>query len=175
MRVFVALELPECFSDEVLEVSRQLKVSCKGRFMSQDTYHVTLAFLGDIGECQVRDAMNAIDSACEDAESVELRSDGLGMFGRSNDGTLWLGLEKTPELMGLAQRVRDELDKRDLAYDKKSFLPHITLARRVRVPEGELPQLVFPSPTSAGKVTLFRSTLSSEGASYKELYSVELG
>ena len=173
MRVFVALELPELMIDDIAEISRQLSVSCKGRFLSRETYHLTLAFLGEIGEPQVRDAMDAIDVACGAMQPIELRPDGLGLFGRANDGTLWLGVEDSAELQMLAQRVREELRARDLSLDAKVFKPHITLARRVKLPDGQLPMLPFPQPAYATRVTLFRSILSSEGASYKALYSVE--
>ena len=47
-------------------------------------------------------------------------------------------------------------------------------ARRARMPEVPLGDLAFPEPDRARAVTLFRSTLGSEGATYKPLYRVEL-
>ena len=110
----------------------------------------------------------------ETVYSVLLSATGLGAFGRVRDATLWLGIEKNPQLMDLAARVREELSARGLAYDEKDFLPHVTLARRVRMPRGALGELAFPLPDEAARVTLFRSILSSEGARYKPLYTVGL-
>ena len=76
--------------------------------------------------------------------------------------------------MALAERVRTELLARGLVFDKKPFLPHVTLARRVRVPRGSLGELAFPLPDEASRVTLFKSTLERDGARYKPLYTVEL-
>lgn len=76
--------------------------------------------------------------------------------------------------MGLAERVRAELAARGLAYDEKAFLPHVTLARRARVPRGALGRLAFPLPDEATRVTLFRSILEPAGARYKPLYTVGL-
>ena len=174
MRAFMALELPEAFADEVAGISRALAASVEGRFVSAENHHLTLAFLGEVGEAETRSAMAALDVACADAGRVLLAATGLGTFGRARDATLWLGIEKNPQLMGLAERVREELSARGLAYDEKDFLPHVTLARRARMPRGALGELAFPLPDEAARVTLFRSILSSEGARYKPLYTVEL-
>lgn len=174
MRAFIALELPEAFADEVAELARTLGTLCAGRFVADENHHITLAFLGEVGEAETRSAMAALDAACAGAGPVLLSATGLGAFGRVRDATLWLGIEKNPQLMDLAARVREELSARGLAYDEKDFLPHVTLARRVRMPRGALGELAFPLPDEAARVTLFRSILSSEGARYKPLYTVGL-
>ena len=80
-----------------------------------------------------------------------------------------------PALQALAERVREELTARDVPFDPKPFRPHITLGRRVRIPKKPLPPLAFPLTAHARTVTLFKSTLSRDGAEYKPLYTVELG
>ena len=174
MRAFVALELPEAFADEVGELSRCLSAVCEGRFLPAENHHLTLAFLGEVGEAEARRAMDALDAACAGAGAVELVSAGLGSFGRGRDATLWLGVEKNPELAALAGRLREELLARGLGFDEKPFLPHVTLARRARLPRAALQGLVFPRPDEARSVTLFRSILEPGGARYKPLYTVEL-
>lgn len=174
MRAFVALELPKAFADEVAALSRRLAEVCDGRFAPPENLHLTLAFLGEVGEGEVRSAMGALDVACAETGPVRLAATGLGTFGRSRDATLWLGIEKDPQLMTLAQSVREELAARGLSYDEKGFLPHITLARRARLPRGGLGELAFPLPDVAARLTLFRSILEPDGARYKPLYTVEL-
>ena len=173
MRTFIALELPDAFADEVAALSRQLEAVCEGRFVAEGSHHLTLAFLGEVDEAGVRAAMSALDDACAGMGPIELAADGLGTFGRGRAATLWLGIEKDPRLMELAARVRAELSARGLAYDEKDFLPHVTLARRARVPRGELGELAFPLPDEARRVTLYRSILEPDGARYKPLYTVE--
>lgn len=174
MRAFVALELPEAFADEVAALSRALAEVCAGRFVSPENHHLTLAFLGDVNEAEARLAMDALDAACAGVGPVRLAATGLGTFGRARDATLWLGIEKDPQLMPLAARVREELAARSLSYDEKDFLPHVTLARRARLPRGGLGELAFPLPDEGVRVTLFRSILEPDGARYKPLYTVEL-
>lgn len=174
MRTFIALELPDAFAAEVAAVARILGEVVGGRTMKPETFHITLAFLGDIPDADVRSAMDALDAACLRAHAVSLRADGLGKFGRSSDATLWMGLRPAAELVGLAQVVREELAARDIAYDDKPFKPHITLVRRARIPETTLPDLPFPSDAVARRVVLFKSALSQDGATYTPLYEFDL-
>lgn len=174
MRAFVALELPEAFADEVAALSRRLAAVCEGRFVAAGNHHLTLAFLGEVDEAGARSAMDALEAACVGMGPIELAAEGLGTFGRGCAATLWLGIRRSEELRLLARRVREELAARGLTYDEKDFLPHVTLARRVRVPRGELGELAFPLPDEARDVTLFRSILEPDGARYKPLHTVGL-
>lgn len=175
MRTFIALDLPPDFVDDAAALARRLSASMEGRFLPRDTYHLTLAFLGDVDEAQLAAATDALEAACTGASPVPLRSDGLGKFGRVSDATLWLGIASTPELEQLATRLRDELRDRDVPFDAKPFKAHLTLARRVRIPHVGLPHLAFPQDDQAVAVTLCKSTLDRAGAIYKPLRTVQLG
>lgn len=174
MRAFIALKLPADFADDVAAMARRLSASLDGRFLDRSTYHLTLAFLGDIDDAEASQAMDALDAACAGAAPAPLAPDGLGKFGRPADATLWLGLAPDPALLSLAEHIREELTARDIPFDPKPFRPHITLGRRVRIPKKPLPSLAFPLPTQARTVTLFKSTLSRDGAAYKPLYTTHL-
>ena len=145
-----------------------------GRFTPRENRHVTLAFLGNVPASALPDVEEAIDKSAAGVRDITLLPDRLGKFGRSSGATFWLGLAEDPNLTNLAERLREELRTRGISFDDKPFLAHITLARRARIPKGDLPPLPFPGPTRATHVALFKSTLSSEGASYEELYGVDL-
>lgn len=174
MRAFIALELPEGFVEDVAAMARVLGAAVEGRFVARQNYHVTLAFLGDIGEAQAREAMDAMDEACAGAAAVPIWPNGLGKFGRASDATLWLGLASGPKLIDLVNRMREALRARGVPFDDKPFLPHVTLARRAHLPKASLLELAFPLPSAAARITLFRSTLGRDGAQYKPLYAAEL-
>ena len=176
VRAFIALEVPLEFEEDAAVLARQLSATVTGRFVPRENYHVTLAFLNEIGEGEAAGAIAALEAACDGLDPLELRPEGLGVFGRSSDGTLYLRLAETPELASLAARIAEGLRGRGVPYDDShEYHPHITLARRAKMPKGELAGLAFPRPAVATRATLFKSTLSPEGASYKPLYSVELG
>ena len=98
MRTFVALDLPPDFADGVAGLARQLSAAVEGHFLPRSTYHLTLAFLGEVDEAQAARAADALDAACANTAPVVLASDGLGKFGRASDATLWLGVVPTREL-----------------------------------------------------------------------------
>ena len=175
MRTFIALELPEGMRWETAALARGLASRVSGRFMARESYHVTLAFLGEIDEAAARSVIGALDEVALHCDPVELRPDGLGTFGRPRDCTLWLGLAATDALIGLARLLRGALNERGITFDGKSFRPHVTLARRASLPAAPLEGPVFPAPALAHRVTFFKSSLSSSGAVYKPLYTVELG
>lgn len=174
MRAFIALEVSEGFADDIAGLARQLGAVVEGRFLPRSIYHLTLAFLGEVDKREISASMAAIDAACADAAPIPLRSDGLGKFGRPSDATLWLGIAPVPTLMLFAERIREELARRNVPFDDKPFKPHITLARRACIPKGSLPALAFPEIGEASAVVLFKSTLSKEGATYKPLHTAAL-
>lgn len=175
MRTFIALDLPPGFADDAAALARRLSASMEGRFLPRDTYHLTLAFLGEVDEAQAARAADALDAACANTAPVVLASDGLGKFGRASDATLWLGVVPTRELEDLSEHLRDELASRGVPFDAKPFKPHITLARRARIPKASLPPLAFPRDDRAATVTLCKSTLERTGAVYKPLHTTRLG
>lgn len=174
MRCFIALEVPDGFRDEVAALARQVKDTVPGRYPSPETYHLTLAFLGEVSEQEARLAMDAIDASCEGVGPIRLHPEGLGKFGRRGDATLWLGLAEDEEMKALASSIREELSVRGVGFDGKAFKPHLTIARRAKLPGDGLAGLPFPHDAEASLVTLFKSTLGSGGATYKALYSREL-
>lgn len=177
MRTFIALEIPSDFADEAAGVARALSQTVEGRFTAREGYHLTLAFLDDIDDATAARAMDALDAAVAsraEEGAVPLRAEGLGKFGRASDATLWLGIAPDPALTELAAAVRAQLAAHDIPFDERPFRPHLTLARRARLPKGPLPPLAFPAPAASTRLTLFKSTLTPEGALYKPLYEVSL-
>ena len=185
LRAFVAIKLPREFAGEVADTARQLRAVMPGRYLPRENYHVTLVFLGDISVSQIDDIVGCMESAGAFAfrdieefsnagDPILLMPDGIGKFGRANNATLWLGLQKTPTMMNLAACLRENLSEAGIDFDGKSFLPHITIARRVQIPNAELPPIIFPEPAGAASIVLYKSTLSKEGASYEPLHETRI-
>lgn len=177
MRAFIAVDLPGVFADQATGLLDALRAGVAGRFMPRENLHVTLTFLGDVGEAEAAHAVGAVERACAASGPVVLEASGLGTFGRARaarERTLFLDLAGSPGLSELASAVRAELGRGGVAYDEKPFRPHVTLVRRARFSQGALLDLPFPLLCAAQSVTLFKSTLASEGAFYKPLFSAAL-
>lgn len=177
MRTFIAIDVPADMKDGLAAVARSLQGVVEGRFVPRTNYHMTLAFLGDTPQAMIEYAQVAMDHAVKQTDSLDginLKADRLGIFGRKSNATLWMGFAKDPKLMELAIHLREQLDQSGFALDDKSFLPHVTLARHAKLPRGHLPNIPFPDAGEAGQLTLFKSELHSDGATYEPLYSIPL-
>ena len=48
MRLFIAIDLPRSFKAELVRIQKEVKgMSCGGRFVPQDNFHITLHFIGE--------------------------------------------------------------------------------------------------------------------------------
>lgn len=171
MRLFIAAELPENLLDALAETSARLRGAVKGRYVAPDSFHVTLAFLGEVPASRVDDAAGALDAGCRGFEAFEVALGELGSFGKKSTATLWQGFAEPGELRALANSVRNELRSAGFDFDEKSFKAHITLMRKADLTSGELPMPATARGT-VERVTLFRSDLSGTRPVYEPLHSV---
>ena len=173
MRLFVAAELPVEMLEALAETSALLRECVRGRYVGADSFHVTLAFLGEVESRRIDDASCAIEQACLGLRATEAELGELGSFGRRSAATLWQGFSDPGVLPEAARNVRDELKACGFSFDTKKFLPHITLMRAAKLNEG-----VLPSPHLAAGfidcITLFRSDLSGPRPIYEPLFTKHL-
>ena len=173
MRLFVAAELPEEVLEALAETSSMLRASVRGRYVSPDSFHVTLAFLGQVDAYRVNDAADAIEAGCRDIAPFSVSLGDLGKFGRRSSATLWQGFAACDDFGKLAEAVRDDLDRAGFEFDRKSFLPHVTLMRAADLSAGTLPQPACASG-DVTCVSLFKSDLSGARPRYEALHTVDL-
>lgn len=174
MRAFIALDIPDVFQESLVCLSQQLSQNVQGRFMKSDTYHVTLAFLGEIEEAHTQTIASILDNLSTRHQPITLCSVGLSKFGKSHDTTLVLELKKSNPLISLVNDLREQLTAHEIPFDTKTFRPRITLARRASIPSIHFDCLSFPRNEQTNSLTLYKSTLSSKGAHYKVLYQTQL-
>ena len=173
MRLFIAAELPENLLEALAETSARLRDTVKGRYVAPDSFHLTLAFLGEVEANRIDAAARAIDVACQEYEAFEVALGPLGSFGKRSSATLWQGLSEQGALSELASSVRNELSTRNFTFDGKAFKAHVTLMRKADLAHGELPMPVTGHGTIE-YVTLFRSDLSGARPVYEPLHTVTL-
>ncbi len=167
MRLFVAIELSEEMKKSLEDIQGRLRrLGVRGNYTRPENLHLTLAFIGEYSEPdKVLEAMSTLS-----IRPVELRLQGLGSFGE----LWWAGLEESAELYGLVRQLRLALAQAGIPFDRKKFLPHITLLRKPEyrhVPD--LAALSIPGTSmKAERVSLMLSTRGRNGMIYTELDTV---
>lgn len=109
-----------------------------GRVTREENLHLTLAFIGTLDDALAPQ----IARECARLRFAPLRwqLDAIGLFKRPR--VLWAGGPALPELEHLAAATRALLDDLAIGYDRKPFVPHVTLLRDVRRYDG--PQVIAP-------------------------------
>ncbi|MEI2804960.1 RNA 2',3'-cyclic phosphodiesterase [Albidovulum sp.] len=172
MRVFVALPVPEAIRETLEDLQSDLTV---GRPADPETFHITLAFLGEEPDERVEAAHEALTGLA--AQPFTLRLDGLGSFGGREVQTLFAAVAPSEPLTALHRKVLGLLHGAGIMPDRRRFRPHVTLAR-FRPGEGSDPALArflarhagfgsAPFPVTA--VVLYRSHLTKGGAVHEPL------
>lgn len=175
MRLFVAMPLPAELLETALECQRLIAQSSEScRLARKDGLHITLAFLGDVCERDALNVKDALQAACALHRSpVRLEPERIGHFGNADDALLWLGLKEDRSMLRLARLLRTELELRSIPFDEKEFVPHVTLARRAKLP-ASIPRVPNAKISTALAVSLYESHLSSDGARYRALETFAL-
>ena len=123
MRLFIAIELSDELKKSLIGLMHDLKkTGIKGQYAPADNLHMTLAFIGETDQlAKIKEAVQSIQF-----KPFKLSLSDLGNFGE----LIWLGVKGNQGLSELVKEVRSTLDDAGISYDKKGFLPHITLIRR---------------------------------------------
>ncbi|MEO1543807.1 MAG: RNA 2',3'-cyclic phosphodiesterase [Pseudomonadota bacterium] len=128
-RLFTGIELPDAIRDDLSGLDLPIGGA---RWVSWDDYHLTLQFVGDVDPQPANDWHRYLEDI--DVDAFQMKIKGVGVFTEKDPRTLWAGIEAGPGLEILAranQRAARNagLPNSRLQAARKSFRPHITLAR----------------------------------------------
>ena len=169
MRLFIALELPGPVRRAMAGDTEPLRPLCpRARFVPEENYHLTLVFLGETDPGRLPAVIEAMDHCPSPA--IPLTAGGLGRFG----DTLWRELRGGGDLYSLQRRLSRELRERDFALEKRAYVPHLTLARRFRLPDDPAPPPMPERSFMAGTMALLRSDPGQHGMIYTPMYRMHL-
>jgi RNA 2',3'-cyclic 3'-phosphodiesterase len=186
IRTFVAIELDQTVRDYLLARQRELAaVLPQVRFVAPETWHITLAFIGEIESGTVRATREIARTVAATTASFTLHAAGVGIFGKlPTPKVLWVGISgNETALRDLQQAVASALDKRSIPFDHARFSPHITLARLRRSLQPDESQAVQAIIARADQgpsfqvnaISVMRSDLTPQGAHYTCLEECKLG
>ena len=123
LRLFVGIGFPP-------ELKLRLSLLCSGvpgaKWVDPGNFHVTLRFIGEISEDLAADIDDALSRLR--ARRFTLQMAGTGVFG-DKPRSLWAGIERSPELVGLRDKIEQALIRVGLPPEPRKFSPHVTLAR----------------------------------------------
>ena len=165
-RAFIALRFDERSTARLVSArERLLDNAAEGRAVPDRDLHMTLAFLGDISADRADELQRIMKRAARPIPL--LRADRYGHFGN----LYFASVADTPELTATWRELTRSLSASGFRTEERDFIPHVTLARRVRlISSPETPDIRL-RPVS---LSLMRSELRREGAVYSEISSIGL-
>jgi 2'-5' RNA ligase len=177
MRLFVALDMPWSVREQLAALSG---TGIPGaRWVPPQNYHLTLRFIGDIPGHIARDVDDALLAIR--ARGFALTLTGMGTFAKGAvSNALWVGVERTPSLDHLRNKIETALQRCGLEPERRRFQPHVTLARLDNPAEGKVVAFVQAhnlfrtEPIPVEHFTLFSSLLNKDHAVYTPEAEYEL-
>lgn len=184
MRLFIAINLPADVRRSLWETAQPLRArSYPVKWVEADSIHLTLKFLGDVGETREPEIRAAIDAAVRGARPFRMMISGFGAFpSPANPRVIWAGCEPAPPLEILQHRMEQEMERLSFPLEGRAFRPHLTLGRAgrgaraadFRDAEDALTSLDFTAEVLVETVDLMESHLTPRGAQYQRRYAAPL-
>ena len=175
-RLFVAIRPPEDTRDLLIDA---MDDSPELRWVTEHNLHLTLRFIGEVERPVAEDI--AAELGRIRAISFRISAKEVGIFDQRNGGALWAGVQPKEEVAALASKIERACQSAGLAAERRTFRPHITLARFGRQSKPlaatfiERNSGLSSQPFAVDHFTLFQSRLSRHGALYEEVASYALG
>ena len=139
-----------------------------GRYVEEGNLHMTLCYVGEVEPSRLDQLRRIGALAAAALPHLPLALGGPGYFGKPDRAILYLHALGGANYAAAAQALRRLLQAADMPYDPKPFVPHITLARSVRLGEG-VPAPVRQVAWSPAGLTLFLSHRVEGALSYTPL------
>ena len=129
-RLFFGLELPAEIKARLLKVRSPVTGA---RWQSAEQLHITLLFLGGVEESRLAAMIGSARAIRR--TPFELEVSGLGCFGQARrPRNLWAGVKPEAPVADIHEALGQRMEKLGFEAERRSFMPHITLARFKRQP-----------------------------------------
>jgi 2'-5' RNA ligase len=139
LRLFIALQLPQAWRDVLAGLQDEMRDalhqrfadSVRPRWVRPDGIHLTLKFLGATPASRVAAVETALRHAVPAAPAFTLQLANVGSFANRRSPRIILAgvYGDTKALFALVERIETWLAAAGWPRDKRSFYPHLTLAR----------------------------------------------
>lgn len=188
IRSFIAIELPPEIKAELASLEKILQGGRHSfvKWVSPDSIHLTLKFLGNITLASIPQIVESLTGMAQGIAPFNLQLGRLGAFPNLNrPRVIWIGIGGEVENLALLQsNVDSGLSALGFSPESRAFSPHLTLGRlKEKMAPGESQGFgkwaasIEMESGCAFEVTSFgliKSRLTPEGAVYSPLASIEL-
>ena len=178
MRCFIAVEIPQSVRKKLWRILEpKTKAFPNLKWVKPKNWHITLKFLGEIGERDVENVKETLQVISKEFEPFEVSFGDFGTFPpRGSLRVFWIGLKDgATTIARLAEMVENRLARIGFPREERKFTPHLTLARarkgrssNVTLEDLELDTVDIPKFTFK-EMILFESNLRPEGPIYTKL------
>ncbi len=163
MRLFIAINFDENIKDALAEMQDDLmQCGIEGSYTVAENLHMTLAFIGEYDDPE---------GVLEIMKNVPLRSFSIKLKGyRPFKDMYFADIEENDDLRAYVKRLRAALLDNDIPFDRKKFVPHVTLVRRAtRTKPVPLPEFNEPETMRVHGISLMKSERGKHGMIYTEI------
>lgn len=182
MRLFIAIDLPHEIRHAIDGATSELKKTLRGAWVRSESFHLTLAFIGDQPQEVVEPLTDALQRSLHSHPPAVCNIAGVGVFPSATRARVgWLGVAPDQPLQSIAENVRSAVRNARVAHDDKAFKPHLTVVRFRESPSSDdvgrfmhALQGFDTEPFAVDHVTLYSSVLSPRGATHTALARVPL-
>jgi len=178
IRTFIAVDFPADVKERVAELQQHF-VNYNVKMVKPEQVHITLKFLGDIEEAQIKPIRSALQNVRVSPFDADVR--GVGVFpSLKYINVIWIGAE------GDFDRLHDAVEEalQPLGFKRDTrFAAHATIARVKHLPMSQKEQLVNTiidlSDVEMGRmkvdhIRFKKSALTPKGPIYETLHEVRL-
>jgi len=154
----------------------------RASWVSQQNYHVTLRFLGDIDPMLTVDLRALADDVADTVSPFECVLDRVGTFPQPERArVLWIGGDAPDGFGRLADELSRGLGELGFGRVRRESVVHVTIARVKGRPDPALADVIgrtnpsAPLRMTADRLVLMESLLTPQGAVYTPLFTCRLG
>ncbi len=180
MRLFVAVGVRLDIAGQLSEWQQQLaRIPAQVRWVPPEQYHLTVKFIGEIGEARLAEIRNRLDQAAAETPAFALSISGLSRLEVRGQVRIIMAevVSADQRLNRLHRRIDQEFAGLGIPLDTRPLRPHLTLGRvrsnhslnkLLRRLEHYAAGRIAPlGPWPVGEVSLMQSMPSAQGVVYR--------
>lgn len=164
--------MPSQAKDAAFDVASKAAAAVPhARWVPRDNLHITVKFLGNVGDERMTEASNACATAVSAMSDFSIRLAGFGAFPSPRRArVLWIAIEDPAGGFGaLSDAVEAAFAKLGFEREVRDFTAHLTVARLKTLAPVTLPDDSVDATVRVDRLTLFQSRLRRPSAQYGAL------